>query len=213
VRDPEVIRRGVAACRETLADTGLVLVQDATLPSITTIVTGTPVRGSWWAHEQAHSIFDVLETLEPDTTVAKLLARKQTLVDRRLWAALAAVGGEGAEWQLAGLSADAHAVFGAVVGEDAPVRVDRLALPDRTTRADVVRELEHRLLLHTEEIHTGSGRHVKALQSWAGWARDRGLRGPDPDPPEARAAFEAAVARVAPERVDQLLPWPPGLTS
>jgi hypothetical protein len=83
VRDPAVVRRGVETGRATLAELGVLLVQDAALPSVTTIVAGAPVRGSWWAHEQAHSIFDVLQELEAETTTAKLLARKQTHVHRR----------------------------------------------------------------------------------------------------------------------------------
>ena len=64
MRDAAVVRRGVASCRAALEDAGILLVQDATLPSVTTLVAGGPVRGSWWAHEQSHSIFAVLEELE-----------------------------------------------------------------------------------------------------------------------------------------------------
>jgi hypothetical protein len=74
VRDPDVVRLGVEACRAELDRTGLLLVQDARLPCATTLV------------------------------------------------------------------------------------------------ADEVR-----LLLHTDEIHTDSGRHVKALQPWDAWAAAKGL--------------------------------------
>ena len=191
-----------------LAEPGLLLVQDAELPSVTTIVTGAPVRGSWWAHEQAHSIFDVLETLEREATVTKLVAKKQTLVHRRLWSALAAVGDERAAWQLDGLPADAHDVLDAVLPADAPVRADALAVSGGRKRADVVRDLERRLLVHADEVHTDSGAHGKVLQSWAGWARDVELGAPLPDPAAARRTFETAVSTFATERAARLLPWP-----
>jgi hypothetical protein len=199
-------------CREALADSGILLVQDADLRSVTTLVAGAPVRGSWWAHEQAHSIFDVLEELEHDATLAKLVAKKQTLVHRRLWAALAAVGGEGAAWQLDGLPADARTAFDDVLVAGTPVRADTLAISGRRSRADVVRDLERRLLLAVAEVHTESGRHAKVLQSWRAWAAASGATAPRTDPATARATLEAAVAALAPARVPKLLPWPMEVT-
>ena len=208
-----VVRRGLAVCRETLADTGVLLVQDADFPSVTTIVAGAPVRGSWWAHEQAHSIFDVLQELEPDATLAKLVAKKQTLVHRRLWSELAAVGGEGAGWQLDGLPADARAVLDAVVAADTPIGADTLDTPGTRKRADVIRDLERRLLLAVAEVHTETGRHAKVLQSWPAWAAASGVPDPLTDPATARATFEAAVATFATARVAKLLPWPVEVTT
>ena len=208
MRDAEVVRRGLAACSVALPEAGILVVQDATLPTVTTIVTGEPVRGSWWAHDQAHSIFDVLGALESDTTGAKLVARKQTLVHRSRWPALAAVGGEGALWQYDGVGADARSVTDQVTASAMPARADTLTVTGARPRADVVRDVERRLLVHTDEVHTESGRHAKVLQSWASWAATVGLVGPLPDPDSARAAFEAAVRTFAPDRFATLLPWP-----
>jgi hypothetical protein len=191
-----------------LADAGVLLVQDLALPCVTTIVTGAPVRGSWWAHEQAHSIFDVLGELEADTTVTKLVGKKQTLVHRRLWAELAAIGGEGAAWQLDGLPADARAAFDAVTAATTPMRADDLTVAGSRKRADVVRDLERRLLLAVAEVHTESGRHAKVLQSWPGWAADAGIATPLPDPSAGRTTFESVVRGWAPGRAAKLLPWP-----
>ena len=195
-------------CRATLVDVGVLLVQDAVLPSVTTTVTGAPVRGSWWAHEQAHSIFDVLQELEHDAIVAKLVAGKQTLVHRRFWPALAAVGGEGAPWQLHGLPADVRTMVDTVATVDGPMRADAVTVPGGRKRADVVRDIDRRLLLHVGEVHTESGRHAKVLQSWPGWVLDAGLDAPLPDPATARVAFASAVATFAPTGVARLLPWP-----
>jgi hypothetical protein len=209
VRDPDVVRVGLAACRAALAGTGLLIVQDAVLPSVTTIVTGAPVRGSWWSHEQAHSIFDVLEALEPRTTTAKLLLHKQTLVDRRLHPELAAVGGARAAWQVDGLRDDARDLLAAVADAGGAVRTDELPATGDRPRADVVRDLERRLLVASDEIHTESGRHAKVLQSWDAWATREHL-GPLPDPPAARSTFERSLQPVL---VDAGLrrspfPWP-----
>jgi hypothetical protein len=108
-----------------------------------------------------------------------------------------------------GLSADAGDVLDAVAATPATVRADSLEVPGGRKRSDVVRELDRRLLLHVDEVHTESGRHAKVLQSWAGWAADAALDTPLPEPAPARAAFEAAVATFAPDRVAKLLPWPP----
>ena len=96
------------------------------------------MRGSWWSHEQAHSIFDVLRSSKPDATVAKLVAKKQTLVHRRPLAG--ARGGRranGAAWQLDGLAADARAVVEQVDAADGarPVRRARRRR-HRDARAD-----------------------------------------------------------------------------
>jgi hypothetical protein len=210
VRDPAVVRDGLAACRAALADSGVLLVQDATLPSVTTLVTGTPVRGSWWAHEQAHSIFDVLEALAKDVAAAKLLLRKRTLIDRRLHPDLAAVGGERAPWQIDGLTDDALAMLVAVDEAGGAQRVDELATTGPSSAANVVRDLERRLLVASHEIHTESGRHTKVLQCWSGWAAAVGCA-VAPDPREARTRFERSLAPVlATAGVGRSpFPWPP----
>ena len=212
MRDAAVVRRGIASCRAALEEHGILLVQDATLPSATTLVTGSPVRGSWWAHEQSHSIFDVLEALEAETTVAKLVARKQTLVHRDRRPELAAIGAEGATWQLDGLRPDARSVVEQVDVAGGAVRSDALVMSGSRARSSVVRDVELRLLLAVGEVHTESGRHAKVLQSWPSWAAETGLRTPLPDPVVGRAGFESVVRGWAPQRIAKLLPWPAEVT-
>jgi hypothetical protein len=152
----------------------------------------------------------VLEALEAGTTTAKLLLRKQTLVDRRLHPELAAIGRERAAWQLDGLRGDADDLLAVVMHADGPLRADDLSTAGSRPGPDVIRDLERRLLVASEEIHTGSGRHAKVLRSWDAWAEDAGL-GALPDPPAARATFERSSRRTL---VDAGLrrspfPWPP----
>ncbi|MEE9164320.1 MAG: hypothetical protein V3U17_05970, partial [Thermoplasmata archaeon] len=50
--------------REWLREYGLLLVVDARLPSVTGLVTGELIKGSWWGHPQSHAIFAVVEQME-----------------------------------------------------------------------------------------------------------------------------------------------------
>ncbi len=209
VRDPDVVRLGLRTGRAALDDLGLLLIQDGALPAVTTIVAGAPVRGSWWSHEQAHSIFDVLQELYDDAAVVKLIARKQTLVHRRLWPALVAVASGRSAWQVDGLSDDARAALAEIDASDAPIRADRLAATMSRKASDVVRELEVRLLVATTEVHTETGRHVKAAQTWTTWATASSVAlATLPSAADGRRALEECVRRMDAARVARLLPWP-----
>lgn len=175
---------------------GLLLQHDRVLPSATAFLAGEPVAGSWWSHPLAHPIYDALQELADGHVLqAKLVAGKLTLVARRLWPALVAVGGERAHWQVAGLPAAATDLLDAVESAAGPVLVDA------STR-QAANLLVPRLLVVATEVHLPSGRHTKALAPW----RSLGVT-PLPDPAAARAAFDAAVAAWSPPR--RVLPWPP----
>ena len=64
---------------------------------------------------------------------------------------------------------------------------------------DAVRILEKRLLIHSHEFHTGTGKHTKLVRSWTDWWRLVG--GPAsselPTIKHAKVAFEAAVDGLA----------------
>src|SRR6201991_3441508 len=66
---------------------GMLLVQDAKLPNLVGEVVGRTVEGSWWGHPAKHDIFRILNEVadHPDTFIAKLLNKKQTLVHRALF--------------------------------------------------------------------------------------------------------------------------------
>src|SRR5262249_29115982 len=113
-----------------LAGRGLLLEQDKTLPSVVGILTGEPVRTSWWSHPKARLIFAILSKLadHPDVLFTKLLYRKDTLVHRSLWPALLAVARAREEWQLRGLSRESRRLLekldrgGSVRAVGAPVK-------------------------------------------------------------------------------------------
>lgn len=61
-----------------LRQRGLLLVTDRVLPSLVGMVSGEPVRGSWWAHPKAEEIYTILESLEGDEALIVKLVSKKT---------------------------------------------------------------------------------------------------------------------------------------
>jgi hypothetical protein len=180
---------------------GILLVTAPSLPSVTAIVAGEPVSGSWWAHPRSHEIFAVLSSLEEDKGVllVKLVDRKQTLVHRTLWPELFAIATSREDWQTAGLSARARALLEKVESYGA-LRLDELGRGfDRKALARAARELEERLLVHGDQTHTETGAHQKLLSSWSKLAKKLDVRFDGIDVPAARAAFET--------RTEGKLPW------
>ena len=194
-----------------LKELGLLLLTDAKLPSVAGLVAGEPVRGSWWAHPDAHAIFGVGETLSehPDVTTAKLLAGKVTFVHRKLWPALVGVGAAKEPWQLERLSEDARSLLEWVEREGA-IRTDRVqrGREGRRKIGEMARQLEKSLLLHSEQIHTESGAHAKSLESWEHWMERVGLVGGRLEVKESKARLEDAARAVgAATKVFPRLPW------
>jgi hypothetical protein len=180
---------------------GILLVTDPVLPSVTGIVTGEPVSGSWWSHPRAHEIFAVTTSLEEDPAVllVKLVSRKETFVHRSLWPQLFAIATSKADWQTSGLSARARALLEKVESYGA-IRLDELGRGfDRKALGRAARELEERLLVHGDQMHTEKGAHAKLLSSWTERAKKLNVRFEGIDIESARAAFE--------ERTTGKLPW------
>ena len=175
---------------------GLLLEQDRTLPSVVGALTGEALRTSWWSHPKGRLVFAVLSELDdrPDVLFTKLLRGKTTLVQRRLWPALAAVGAAREPWQIASLSPAAHRALG---------RVERGEDRARATGA-VARELASRLLVVARQIHTESGRHETVLESWAAWSRRAKCR-PLASVARAKRALERAAVGLGAGPTD--LPW------
>ena len=143
-----------------LKEHGLLLLTDPKLPSVAGLVAGVPVAGSWWGHPKGHEIFQVAEELAEQEHVLsiKLISGKATFVDAPLWPAVLAVGTAREPWQMGGISAAARKLLARVDAEGAV----------RAT-GDGPRELERRLLVLGESVHTESGAHVKSLSSWTHW--------------------------------------------
>jgi hypothetical protein len=177
----------------------LLLQSDPTLPSICSLITGAPVRGSWWSHPLAHSIFYVNEELADhrDVLSTKLISGKVTFVHRNLWPEVLAIGTARERWQTKDLSAAARSML-KIVSEQGSLRTDEIPWP-RSVKGkpgDAARELEQKLLIRAGEFHTATGAHAKLVESWQHWAQRIGFR------PSVTSA-ESAKKRIE-ERLDNL---------
>jgi hypothetical protein len=65
------------------------------VPSLADRIAGGPFRGSWWGHPRAQEMFRVFGAVGDarDILVCRLVEGKVTYVHRRLWPALARLGG------------------------------------------------------------------------------------------------------------------------
>src|SRR5712692_8518707 len=173
---------------DVLRERGLLLLADNTLPSLTRLVAGEPIRGSWWGHPKAHAIFHASTALarHPDAIAVPLVAGKVTFVHRRLWPALLAIALKRDRWQAAGLSPQGRGLL---------KRLDKAG--ELQASGPAVRELERRLLAVTREIHTNTGAHAKVVERWDRWAR-RARVEPLDDVEQARRVLEETVAELTP---------------
>lgn len=181
---------------------GLLLESDKKFPSVVNIIVRKPVIGSWWGHPSGKLIWTVSNNLaeSSDVLLAKLVSRKVTLIHRKLWRNVIAVGTSRDDWQINSLSPEAMELLHCV-DERGKVRTDRLANKEEKsvrmmTSSDAVRELEYRLLVQSEEVHTESGAHARILQSWQDWASSRRLKGKFPHVSDAKAKLEKLIQRM-----------------
>jgi hypothetical protein len=152
---------------------GLLLVSDPLLPSLTSLVVGAPVGGSWWGHPRGNEIYRLLNELaeRPQVLTVKLVSAKVTFVHQRLWPAVVGVGQSRAVWQLDGLTPASKYLLG-LVDETGRLEWDDIPPflpPDHKRASESVRALESRLIVHTMEVHTPSGAHAKNLETWHSW--------------------------------------------
>jgi hypothetical protein len=170
-----------------LRELDLLLDTDPKFPNVTALLAGETVRGSWWAHPRAHEMYRVASELRthPDVLAIKLVSGKITFIHRPLWMAVLAIGTAREPWQMRGLSKGASAL---------------LRKSDQETRlmssGDVVRELEARLLVHAESVHTERGFHRKEVRSWKSWADSVRLGPVALTAEEGKAQLESVVARL-----------------
>ena len=194
VMDDEATGSALRQAVDALERTGLLLLHDAKRPSLTALVAGAPIRGSWWGHPAGRRIFQVASALEEGGEVlfVPLLSAKVTLIHPRLWPALVSVGEERAPWQMDPLTPAARALL------DEVERVGRFRASGPSAKS-----LARALLVHAEQVHTQGGSHATELVSWREVRRQRGVDA-RVDPAEARANLEAAAEQLA--TVDAL-PW------
>jgi hypothetical protein len=160
---------------KALKEFGLLLETDAKLPSVSGLVAREPLCGSWWAHPRSHEIFAVLQELvdHQDVMITKLVSEKVTFVNRKLWPYLLSIATARETWQMRGLSPAARILL-KMIDQGEQVRSDRIEWPAKIKSVKpgpAVRELEKKLLIHSEEFHTDSGAHAKLMESWEHWAQ------------------------------------------
>ncbi len=191
---------------------GLLLESDRLFPSVAALVAGEPVRGSWWAHPMSHEIYDVAQQLgdRRDVIVCKLVSGKNTFVHRRLWLALLAVGTAREGWQTVGLP-DATRRLLRLVRRTGALRTDEIPWPEgweKDSPGEAARELERRLLVYGEEVHTESGRHAKQIETWEQWAARAGVSLGAMTAQQGKRELEAAVGALNERsRANGRLPW------
>jgi hypothetical protein len=184
---------------------GLLLTSD-----LTYLITNERIRGSWWSHKLAHTIFSVAEMLDdhPDVMTTKLVSGKVTFVHRELWNHIYSIGVAREEWQMKKLSAIGRRLLETL---DTAGQVQTNTLGDRfgAKPGDVARELETRLLIHAEQIHTDSGKHAKVIETWDTWAKRAGFRARANDPVAARRFVEQRLTNINSKSNGRgKLPWP-----
>ena len=195
-----------------LKRSGLVLLADNKLPSISTFVVGEPIRGSWWGHPRGRDIFRVVCRIvdHPDVAVTKLISGKVTFVHRKLWPALLTVGMSREPWQMNGLSRKARNLL-QIVDRKREARSDRLPASPKAKHSswrEAIRELEERLLVYAEEFHSETGAHAKRLESWRHWAARVGLKPDQMATEEAKDELKRFAQKIVAEHSDiPKLPW------
>ena len=159
---------------QTLRRLGLLLETDARLPSVASLIAGEPISGSWWGHARAHEIFAALEQFDDhrDVLFTKLISGKVTLVHRKLWPEIFALGTARAPWQLQSLSRSAVNLL-EMIDKQGSLRTDAIAWAKSAAAkpGEAARELEKMLLVHAVQIHTETGAHAKLLETWEAWAK------------------------------------------
>jgi hypothetical protein len=195
-----------------VSDIGFLLESDPKLPSVCSIITGEPMRGSWWSHPLAQTIFQVNERLEdhPDVTITKLISGKVTFVHRKFWGELLSIGTARDPWQLKDLSPAAKALL-KEIDKQGLIRTDQIALSNFTPKpkpGDVARELERKLLIHADQIHTESGAHAKILETWKHWATRSNFDYRKIRPDQAKQVFEEQLGKLNKEfAANATFPW------
>ena len=161
----------------TLADVRAMVRRGGVVPatgegSLVDAIAGERVKGSWWGHARGKVIFGLLSALEDDGNVlcVKLAGGRVTFVDRALWPALARVATDEASRadRSKGLGRDARALLREVerAGE---LRIDQAAAAKGKNAKELraMREaLETSLLVHVDQQHTETGKHVVRLRTW-----------------------------------------------
>ncbi len=203
----EAIDEALRRLRAVLTTRPILMLHDAALPSVTTIIAEEPIAGGWWGHPKGHLVFEVLSRIEDEVAWPKLVRAKVTLVQRELWPALIATCRGEEPWQLRGLPRDARELLDQIA-KSGSARTDHLREEmDGRIVGRAVDQLERRLLVMSTQVHTSSGKHARELSTWQRWQTRSGLAGASLPPVDrARAAIASAIEGFDADG-DPLLPW------
>lgn len=175
---------------------GWLLLSDPKLPSVCSLITGEFISGSWWSHGRAHSIFQVNEQLADhrDVLITKLISTKVTFVHRTLWSEIMAIGEARDAWQVHEISPSALALL-KIIDARQSLQTNQIKWPGsrQSKIGEATRELEKRLLIHSEEFHTESGAHAKLVETWRQWSRRTGFQPQRISPRAAKEKLEESV--------------------
>ena len=166
-------------------------------------------KGSWWSDPAAHEIFAVNQLLEdhPDVLITKLISGKVTFVHRKLWPQLLAVATARESWQLSDLSVEAKSLL-RELDKAGSLSTDRTTKSPVSKVGETARELELKLLIHSEQIHTKSGTHAKLIETWESWTSRVNYHCGLPDSFKARRSLESRLDKVNEEYCGSgRLPW------
>jgi hypothetical protein len=189
---------------------GLLLEADSELPSIATIIAGEPIKGSWWGHKMGTVIFNTCENLcdRSDILRIKLLKGKVTYIHQRLWSAVATIGTAKDAWQTADLSTTTKKLLSATEKAGC-LRADEKPSGLNFAEARLaIKDLEERLLAVSTSVHTESGAHVKAVESWESWFKQRDFKPTKIVKAKAFQILEQAALELGIKPKKRSLPWP-----
>ena len=112
-------------------------------------------------------------------------------------------------WQTRGLSTDAKQLLQLVEREGAlrtDVNTSKLHLKGKI--GDASCELERKLLIHSDEVHTERGAHAKVLEFWSNWMGTMDLEPKRVSLKGAKLKFEAIIGALNAEHGgERSLPW------
>jgi hypothetical protein len=126
------------------------------VPRLSEVIAGEPIKGSWWAHAKSHQIFAIFRRLaeSPDVLVCRVVDGKITFVHRRLWPALVRMAKEFEPGWLAQVHQE-HTRGGYHIKRDVPF--PKWVPPEVMEEAQSLSEQEARIALGSVALRT-SGR-------------------------------------------------------
>lgn len=212
VRDPIA---GMLAMNKDVCDTiesiGLLLLQDKGLLSVVGIITGEAVSGSWWGHSKGKEIYSEVQALgdNRDILICKLVEGKVTFVHRNMWDALFAMACSNEGWQTPILDAEERLLT--TIRKKGAIDLESTSpTPGVTVVAlrKAADQLERKLLIHSEQIHTEAGYHSRILHTWKVAFAKRGYVPDEIVVSKARDSIETAVRKLGRGETRHVkLPW------